>query len=68
MLQILPRERKNGKKHARKPLAREIEDIKRLLEEAGLEFIAVYDAYTKEPATEESEKVLFVAREHGKTI
>ena len=44
----------------------EIETIQRLLEEAGLEFIAVYDAYTNEPATEECEKVLFVAREHGK--
>ena len=45
----------------------EIATIQRLLEEAGLEFIAVYDAYTNEPATEECEKVLFVARERGKT-
>lgn len=37
--------------------------IQALLEEAGLEFIAMYDAYTKEPVSEESEKVLFVARE-----
>ena len=37
--------------------------IRVLLEEAGLEFIAMYDAYTKEPVSEESEKVLFVARE-----
>lgn len=37
--------------------------IRRLLEEAGLEFVAMYDAYTKEPVSEESEKVLFVARE-----
>ena len=28
-----------------------------------MEFIAAYDAYTKEPVSEESEKVLFVARE-----
>ena len=40
--------------------------IQQLLEEAGLEFVAMYDAYTKEPVSEESEKVLFVARERGK--
>lgn len=45
----------------------ELKTIQRLLEEAGLEFIAAYDAYTKEPANEECEKVLFVARERGKT-
>lgn len=44
----------------------EIEMIKTLLEEAGLEFVAMYDAYTDEPVTDESEKVLFVARERGK--
>ena len=41
----------------------ELETIQRLLEEAGLEFVGMYDAYTKEPVSEESEKVLFVARE-----
>lgn len=41
----------------------ELSTIQRLLEEAGLEFVAMYDAYTKEPVSEESEKVLFVARE-----
>jgi hypothetical protein len=41
----------------------ELETVQRLLEEAGLEFVAMYDAYTKEPVSEESEKVLFVARE-----
>ena len=41
----------------------ELSMIRRLLEEAGLEFVAMYDAYTKEPVSEESEKVLFVARE-----
>ena len=40
-----------------------LDTIKILLEEAGLEFVAMYDAYTKEPVSEESEKVLFVARE-----
>lgn len=41
----------------------EVETIQKLLEEAGLEFVAMYDAYTKEPASDESEKVLFVAKE-----
>lgn len=44
----------------------DLNTIQRLLEEAGLEFVAMYDAYTKEPVSEESEKVLFVAREKGK--
>ena len=41
----------------------ELDVIRTFLEEAGLEFIAAYDAYTKEPISEESEKVLFIARE-----
>lgn len=41
----------------------ELESIQALLEEAGLEFVAMYDAYTNEPVSEESEKVLFIARE-----
>ena len=40
-----------------------LDSIRRLLEEAGLEFVAMYDAYTKEPVSKESEKVLFIARE-----
>ena len=44
----------------------EVETIQKLLEEAGLEFVAMYDAYTKEPVSEESEKVLVIARERGK--
>lgn len=41
----------------------ELATVKRLLEEAGLQVVAMYDAYTKEPVSEESEKVLFIARE-----
>lgn len=43
-----------------------LETIQHLLKEAGMEFVAAYDAYTKEPLSEESEKVLVIAREHGK--
>jgi len=44
----------------------ELKTVQRLLEEAGMEFVAAYDAYTKEPVSEESEKVLVIARERGK--
>lgn len=44
----------------------ELSTIKRLLEEAGMEFVAAYDAYTKEPVSEQSEKILVIARERGK--
>lgn len=46
----------------------ELNTIRTLLEEAGLEFIAAYNAYTKEPISEESEKVLFIARECTKKV
>lgn len=43
-----------------------LETIQRLLEEAGMEFVAAFDAYTKEAVSEESEKILVIAREQGK--
>ncbi len=42
------------------------EKIKALLLEAGLEVLAVYDAFTREPAREDSERIYFVAREYQK--
>lgn len=44
----------------------ELETIKRLLQEAGMEFLAAYDGYSRAPVSEESEKILIVARECGK--
>lgn len=44
----------------------ELSTIKTLLEEAGMEFVAAYNAYTNEPVTEENEKILIIAREKGK--
>lgn len=41
----------------------ELSTMKRLLTEAGLEFVAAYDAYTKKPVAEDSEKIMIVARE-----
>ena len=43
-------------------------EIKDLIKEAGMELLAVYDAYTMNPATEESERLFFVAGEKGKNI
>lgn len=43
-----------------------IECVKKLLEEAGMEFVAVYDAYTKNAPKADSERVTMIARERGK--
>lgn len=48
--------------------AYDIEDVKEVLAEAGLEFVAVYDAFTKDPVGETSERVYFIAREYTKSI
>lgn len=44
----------------------ELSTMQRLLEEAGLEFVAAYDAYTKNPVAEDSEKITMIAKERGK--
>lgn len=46
--------------------AYELETVARAIAEAGMELAAVYDAFTKEAPSENSERVYFVAREHGK--
>lgn len=46
--------------------AYDLETVKELLREAGMKLEAVYDAFTFEAPTEESERVYFVAREQGK--
>ncbi len=40
-----------------------LETVKRLIEEAGMEFVAAYDAFTKEPVKETSERMYIIARE-----
>ena len=40
--------------------------IREIIEKSGLEFVTMYDAFTHEPATEDSERVYVIAREHGK--
>jgi len=44
----------------------DLETVKQLLEEAGMEFVAAYDAFTREPVKEDSERIYIIARERGK--
>ncbi|MBR3770573.1 MAG: class I SAM-dependent methyltransferase [Lachnospiraceae bacterium] len=44
----------------------DLDIVKRLLKEAGMEFVAAYDAFTREPVREGSERIYIVARECGK--
>lgn len=43
-----------------------MEQIRKLLEEAGMEFLGAYDAYTKDAPRTDSERYLILARERGK--
>lgn len=43
-----------------------LEEVKAALEEAGMEFVTAYDAFTKEPPKADSERIYVVAREQGK--
>lgn len=43
-----------------------IQEVREALERAGMEFTAVYDAFTKEPPRPDSERIYVIAREHGK--
>lgn len=40
--------------------------VEALLEEAGMEFVAAYDAFTHEPVKADSERIYIIARERGK--
>ena len=46
--------------------AYDIETVKRLITASGMTFEAVYDAFTLNEPNETSERVYFIAREHGK--
>lgn len=43
--------------------AYDLEEIKELIKLSGMELVAVYDAFTKEPVREDSERIYIVARE-----
>ena len=46
--------------------AYDLETMKGLIEESGLEYITAYDAFTKNAPTETSERIYVIARERGK--
>lgn len=44
-----------------------VEEVRAFAEEAGMTFAAAYDAFTKAPVREDSERIYIVLREKGKT-
>lgn len=47
--------------------AYELDEVLRLLGKAGMEFVAAYDAFTRNPPQADSERIYVLARESGKT-
>lgn len=43
-------------------------EVQRFLEEAGLEYVAAYDAFTRQPVREDSERMYILARECQKQL
>ena len=43
------------------------EEIKILLQEAGMEFLQAFDSYSEEPPGTESQRIVILAREQGKS-
>ena len=43
-----------------------LSEIKDLIEKSGLEYVTAYEAFTKNPADENSERIYVIARENGK--
>lgn len=43
-----------------------LEEVKEAIRAAGMEFVAVYDAFTKDAPREDSERIYVIAREKGK--
>lgn len=43
-----------------------LEEMRELIERAGMEFLAAYDGYTDHPADTQSERILVAAKERGK--
>lgn len=47
--------------------AYDLEEVRQLIEEAGMKWEGAYDAFTMEPVREDSERIYIIAREQGKT-
>lgn len=46
--------------------AYDLETVRRLIEEAGMEYVTAYDAFTREKPRKDSERIYVIARENGK--
>ncbi len=46
----------------------DLKEVEQAVREAGMELVAVYDAFTREPVRTDSQRVYVIAREHGKTV
>lgn len=46
----------------------ELQTVQELLCKAGMEFVAMYDAFTREPVRGDSERIYVIAREQGKAM
>ncbi len=46
----------------------DLKEVEQAVREAGMELVAVYDAFTHEPVRTDSQRVYVIAREHGKTV
>ncbi len=46
--------------------AYDLETIRRLVEQSGLEYVVAYDAFTRKDPTDESERIYVIVREKGK--
>ena len=46
--------------------AYDLEEVRQLIEEAGLKWEGAYDAFTMDPVREDSERIYIIAREQGK--
>lgn len=44
-----------------------LDEVKAAAETAGMEFVTAYDAFTKDPVKEDSERIYVILREKGKT-
>ena len=45
-----------------------LEEVKRAINEAGMDFVAAFDAFTQNPVKDTSERIYIIARERGKEL
>ncbi|MDR7812662.1 class I SAM-dependent DNA methyltransferase [Lacrimispora sp.] len=45
-----------------------LEEVKMAIKEAGMDFVAAFDAFTKAPVKDTSERIYIIARERGKEL